>query len=102
MTAEELSIVVATHTEQIKTLFTNQQRLEKVIDKIDNLTTSINKMAVTQENLVKEQQEVKKDLNVLKEQPGKDAHEIKLRVIIAIITAITSAIIAFILGYFLK
>lgn len=102
MTAEELSIVVATHTEQIKTLFVNQSRIEKVVDKIDNLTASINKMAVTQENLVKEQQEVKKDLNTLKEQPGKDAHEIKLRVIIAIITAITSAIIAFILGYFLK
>jgi predicted nucleic acid-binding Zn ribbon protein len=68
------------HEQQIKTLFNNQARIEKVVDKIDKLTLSIEKMTVIQQDMIEEQKAIKEDVTKIKEQPAKDAHEIKMKV----------------------
>ena len=91
MTESEAKIVQ--HDEQIKTLFNNVARLEKVVNKIDKLTVSIEKMAVVQTDMIEEQKELKKDVTEIKEQPAKDAHDNKQKIIQAIITTATGLIV---------
>lgn len=79
---------VVQHDEQIKTLFANQKKLENVVDKIDNLATSIAKMTLIQQGLVDEQKALRADVDGIKLQPAKDAHDIKQKVIISIITTV--------------
>lgn len=90
---DNVEATVIKHTEQIKTLFENDARLERVVDKIDKLAVSIEKMAVVQTDLVEEQKLLKKDVDKIKEQPAKDAHENKQKFIQAIITTSTGLII---------
>lgn len=99
---DDIKEKVIQHDEQIKTLFENQKRLERVVDKIDKLTVSIEKMAVVQQDLVEEQKDLRNDVNKIQEQPAKDAHEIKQKVIIAIITAVVSAIVGALLALVIK
>ena len=98
----DLETKVIEHEEQIKTLFNNQARLERVVDKIDKLAISIEKMAVVQTDLVEEQKSLKKDVDKIKEQPAKDAHDIKIKVILSIITTITGAILGALLALIIK
>lgn len=89
----ELEKKIVEHDEKIKTLFVNQTRLERVVDKIDKLAVSIEKMAVVQTDLVEEQKSLKKDVDKIKEQPAKDAHEIKMKIITVAVTVIVTAVV---------
>lgn len=89
----ELETKVIEHEQQIKTLFNNQARLEKVVDKIDKLTVSIEKMTVIQQDMIDEQKAIKEDVNNIKEQPAKDAHEIKQKIINSIITTAVGLVV---------
>lgn len=93
---------VIEHDEQIKTLFNNQARLEKVVDKINDLTVAIGKMTTVQQGLIDGQAKLKKDVEEIKTQPAKDAHEIKQKVIIAAITCVVTAVITVILTLLAK
>lgn len=84
---------VIQHDEQIKTLFNRVNRLENVVDKIDNLAISIERLAVNQSRMLEQQTSLRKDVDEIKNQPIKDIHEIKQKVIIAVITSIIGIII---------
>lgn len=84
---------VIEHDEQIKTLFNNQIRLEKVVDKINDLTVAIGKMTTIQQGLIDGQTKLKQDVEEIKTQPAKDAHDIKQKIIIAAVTCVTTAIV---------
>lgn len=84
----DLETKVVEHDQQIKTLFNNQARIEKVVDKINDLTLAISKMTTIQQGLIDEQKALRTDVDKIKEQPAKDAHEIKQKVIIAILTTL--------------
>ena len=90
---DNVEATVIKHTEQIKTLFENDARLERVVDKIDKLAVSIEKMAVVQTDLVEEQKSLKKDVDKIKEQPAKDAHEIKMKIITVAVTVVVTAVV---------
>ena len=93
---------VIEHDEQIKTLFNNQTRLEKVVDKINDLTVAIGKMTTVQQGLIDGQAKLKQDVEEIKTQPAKDAHEIKQKVIIAAITCVVTAAITAIITLLAK
>lgn len=98
----ELEKKIVEHDEQIKSLFANQKKLEKVIDKINDLTVSIGKMTLIQQGLIDEQKDMRSDLDKIKEQPAKDAHEMKMTVIKCIVTGVLSAIASALLTLILK
>lgn len=93
---------VIEHEQQIKTLFNNQAKLEKVVDKIDNLTVSIEKMTLVQQGLIDEQKSIRQDVDGIKEQPAKEAHEIKMTIIKCIVTGVVGAIIGALIALIIK
>lgn len=93
---------VIEHDEQIKTLFNNQARLEKVVDKINDLTVAIGKMTTVQQSLIDGQAALKQDVEEIKTQPARDAHEVKQKVIIAAITCVVTAAITAIITLLAK
>lgn len=93
---------VIQHDEQIKTLFNRVNRLENVVDKIDNLAISIERLAVNQSRMLEQQTSLRKDVDEMKNQPLKDIHEIKQKVIIAVITSVLGIIIGAVFALILK
>lgn len=93
---------VIQHGEQIKTLFEDQKRQDKVIDKIDSLTSAIAKMTVIQQDMIDEQKALRADVDGIKLQPAKDAHEIKQKIIIAIATCVATAVVTAIITLLIK
>lgn len=91
MTSTEAKVIE--HDEQIKTLFNNQARLEKVVDKINDLTIAIGKMTTIQQGLIEGQDKLKQDVEEIKTQPAKDAHEVKQKVILTVVTVIVTAVV---------
>ena len=98
----ELEKEVVKHEEQIKTLFENQKKLETVVDKIDSLATSIAKLTLVQQGVVDEQKALRTDVDNMKQQPVKDAHELKMTVIKLVITAVVSAIVGALIALVIK
>lgn len=102
MADKDIETKIVQHDEQIKTLFNNYNRLEKVVDKIDNLTVSIEKMTIVQQEMLKEQKKVRDDVDKIKEQPVKDAHEIKMKIISCIATGVVGAVLGALLALIIK
>lgn len=99
---DNLEAKVIEHGEQIKTLFENQKRIEKVVDKIEQLTLSIEKMAVIQTDLIEEQKDIKKDIKGIKEEPANDAKYLKREIIKTIVVGVVSAIVGALLALVIK
>lgn len=99
---KNIETTVIQHDEQIKTLFNNVNRLEKVVDKIDNLTVSIEKNTIVQQEMLKEQKKMRDDVDKLKEQPAKDAHELKMKIVTCIITGVIGAILGALMALIIK
>lgn len=89
----ELEEKVIQHDEQIKTIYKSLKRLETITTDLNKLTLSVEKLAMNQTVMLEQQKELTNDVNTIKNQPAKDLHEIKLKVIIAIVTALPSALI---------
>ncbi len=85
---------VIKHDEQIKTLFNNVNKLESITIEINKLALSIEKIAINQTSMLEQQKALRKDVDEIKDQPIKDAHEIKMTVIKCIITGVLSAIVS--------
>lgn len=98
----EIDAKVIQHDEQIKTLFNRVNKLENVVDRIDNLAISVERLAVNQTRMLEQQTSLKKDVDEIKNQPVKDAHEIKMAVISCIITGIVSVVLGAILALVIK
>ena len=97
-----IETTVIQHDEQIKTIFHNMERIEKVVNKIDNLTVSIERMTIIQQEMLDEQKRVRADVDKIKEQPVKDAHEIKMKIIVSVLTGITGVILGAIMALIIK
>ena len=84
---------VIKHDEQIKTLFNNVGELRNVTGEINRLALSIEKIAMNQTSLIEQTKQLREDVDNIKEQPAKDAHETKQKIINAIITTATGLIV---------
>ena len=97
-----LETKVIQHDEQIKTLFNKTSKLEAVTTDINKLALSVEKLAINQSAMIEQQNELKKDVDEIKLQPAKDAHEIKQKVIIAVITFVATAVTSVLLTLLAK
>lgn len=98
----EMNEQIIKHEEKIKTLFNRVDRLDRVVDKINSLALSIEKMAYVQQGLIEGQNKIKDDVEKIKEQPVKDAHDTKQKIIQAIITTVVGALVGALLALVIK
>ena len=84
---------VIQHDEQIKTLFNRVDKVEKVTTEIYKMGTNVERLTINQTVMLEQLASLKKDVDEIKNQPIKDLHEIKQKVIIGVITAIVGIII---------
>ena len=90
---DDIEKKVVQHDEQIKTLFNNVSKLEKITNEINTLALNIEKIAINQTSMIEQQKQLRTDLDEIKEQPVKDAHDIKMTVIKCVVTGVISAIV---------
>lgn len=93
---------VIKHDEQIKTLFNNVSKLENITTEINKLAMSIEKIAINQTAMLDQQTKLRKDVDAIKEQPAKDAHDMKMTVIKCIVTGVLSAIVGALIALIIK
>lgn len=74
--------------------------LEDTVRQIGQLTISVEKMAMSMEQMVKEQKEQGERLGKLEDVPAKNWNVVKAAVLSAIGTAIGAAIVAAVVNYF--
>lgn len=71
--------------------------LEESLQKTNALTVSIEKMAVSMENMLEEQKKQGERLEKLEKEPGDSYKQIKMSIIMAIIGAVVGAIVGAVL-----
>lgn len=89
---------VIKHDEQIKTLFNSVNRLENITTEINKLALSIEKIATNQTAMLEQQKQLRNDVDQIRDQPAKDAHDIKMTVIKCVVSGVVSAIIGALLA----
>lgn len=98
----ELETKVVQHEEQIKTLFNKTSRLENITTELNKLAMSVEKLAINQSAMIEQQKSLREDIDQIKEQPTKDAKEIKMTIIKCIITGVLSALVGAILALVIR
>lgn len=93
---------VIKHEHKINTLEKRVDKIETLVESVNKLAISVEKIALTQSQMLEEQKQLKQDVMYLKELPAKDAHEIKQKIAIAIITGIISVILGALLTLVIK
>ena len=84
---DELEKTVVQHTEQIKTLFANQNQLQKLVDSVNSLAVSVEKLAMKQNTMSEEVTGLRTDVDEIKEKPAKKWEDITGKIIWAVIAA---------------
>lgn len=84
---DELEKTVVQHTEQIKTLFANQNQLQKLVDSVNSLAVSVEKLAMKQNTMSEEVTGLRTDVDEIKEKPAKKWEDITGKIIWAVLAA---------------
>lgn len=100
--ADNIEVKVAEHEVKIKSLEKRVLKTEEIAESVHELCVSIEKLALIQENMLAEQKAQRKDIDDIKQQPAKDAREIKVKIIIAVATGIISALLGALLAVVIK
>lgn len=90
---DELEKTVVQHTEQIKTLFANQNQLQKLVDSVNSLAVSVEKLAMKQNTMSDEVTGLRTDVDAIKEKPAKKWEDITSKVIWAILAAVIGVVL---------
>lgn len=90
---DELEKTVVQHTEQIKTLFANQNQLQKLVDSVNSLAVSVEKLAMKQNTMSDEVTGLRTDVDAIKEKPAKKWEDITGKVIWAILAAVIGVVL---------
>ena len=97
----DIKIAVARHDEQIKTLFRRLDAQDRLVENVNQLSISVEKLAINQETLTHSQNKIKEDVEEIKTQPVKDYRDLKKTIITAIITGLISIALGFLFGKFM-
>lgn len=97
----DIKVTVARHDEQIKTLFRRLDVQDRLVENVNSLAISTEKLAMNQKTLTDNQAKIKKDVEEIKEQPLKDYRDLKRTIITAIITGLVSVALGFLFGKFM-
>lgn len=98
----ELEEKVVKHDEQIKTLFNKTTRLENITTEINKLAINVEKIAINQSTMLEQQKVLREDVETIKSQPAKDAHDLKMTIIKLVVTGVLSAIIGALIALVIK
>lgn len=90
---DELEKTVVQHTEQIKTLFANQNQLQKLVDSVNSLAVSVEKLAMKQNTMSDEVTGLRTDVDAIKEKPAKKWEDITSKIIWAILAAVIGVVL---------
>lgn len=93
---------IAVHEQRIGSLEARMKKAEHMADTLHELALSVKELTVNQTQMLKEQQEQGTRIKVLEEEPGKNAKQLRQRVIETIVTCIISALIGGLLGYLMR
>ncbi|MGI5896091.1 MAG: hypothetical protein ACOX6U_03945 [Oscillospiraceae bacterium] len=81
--------------ETVQRAKSNQRRideLEKKVDTIQELTISVNKLAINMEQMLNEQKKQREDIDALKSEPGDRWNSMKRTAFTAVISTISGAL----------
>lgn len=90
---DELEKTVVQHTEQIKTLFANQNQLQKLVDSVNALAVSVKELALKQETISSDVNGLRTDVDEIKSKPGKKWEDITGKIIWAVLAAAIGVIL---------
>lgn len=90
---DELEKTVVQHTEQIKTLFANQNQLQKLVDSVNALAVSVKELALKQEAISSDVNGLRTDVDEIKSKPGKKWEDITGKIIWAVLAAAIGVIL---------
>lgn len=93
MTEEEIAVNIASHEHEIGSLKHRVKDLETGSQVIQSLTISINKMAVSMENMLTEQKKQGARLEVLERVPMETNKQVKAAIITALVGGIVGAVL---------
>lgn len=104
MTTEEIGQEIIRHSEQFKTVFKQLEILNEKMDAIEGLTLSVQKLALSVEQLAKNesedrqtQKDIIKQIAILESAPNKDKASKYDRVTNLILTAVIGGIVGYLL-----
>ena len=98
MTEEQIAERFAHDNEQLKEHERRIAELETEQKEISSLTQSVQKLAITMENMVAEQKKQGERLDTLEREPAENAKYYRRTAISCIVTAIISAIVGALIG----
>lgn len=101
MVDNDVTVTVARHDEQIKTLFRRLDAQDRLVENVNQLAISVEKLAINQKTLTDNQNKIKKDVEEMKEQPAKDYRDLKRTIVTAILTGLISIALGFLAGKFM-
>lgn len=87
--------------ETVQRAKSNQRRiddLEKKVDTIQNLTLSVNKLAINMEQMLNEQKKQREDIDALKNEPADRWNSMKRTAFTTIVSAIAGALAVGLVG----
>ena len=90
---DELEKTVVQHTEQIKTLFANQNQLQKLVDSVNALAVSVKELALKQDTISTDVTGLRTDVDAIKEKPAKRWEDITGKIIWAVLAAAIGVIL---------
>lgn len=97
MTEEEIAVKIAGHEHEITSLKDRVKDLETGSQIIQSLTISINKMAVSMENMLAEQKRQGERLEALERVPAETNKQVRSAVITALVGGIIGAVLTSVL-----
>lgn len=99
---DSLEAEVIKHGERIDNLTTRLEKLEGISENINKLALAVQQIADNQSQMLDQQTTLKKDVESLKKQPAEDAKYYKREVVKAIIVGVVSAILGALLALIIK
>lgn len=102
MTDENIKLKLNDHDHEIGSLKHRMDDVEAKQTEIYELTTAVNKLAISVEYMAKEQKEQGKRLNALEHEPVENAKYYKRAIFSCIVTAVVGAVIGALLALIIK
>lgn len=99
---DNIEAEVLKNSEHLKVVDSRLDKLETLSEGINKLVLQVQRIADNQSAMLEQQKDLKKDVDEIKSQPVKDAHDLKSKVISAIVVGVVSAIVGALLALVIK
>ena len=97
MTPEQITIQLTAHEHEIGSLKHRTKRVESQVEAINKLTASVESLAISVQQMLREQKEQSSRLLRLESRPANEARSLRREVLKAVISAMVGALITVLL-----